>query len=321
MNKIVIAGGSGFLGQVLAREFTRDGFAVHILARRQNRKVIGRQMIWDGKAAGPWTEVLEDALAVINLCGRSVNCRYHARNRDEILRSRTIPTRVLGEAIARCRRPPAVWLNSSTATIYRHVFDRAMDESGEIRGTTEAKDEFSVAVAVEWERVFNGMPTPGTRKVLLRNAMVLGHARNSVFPALRLLARGGLGGHMAGGRQFVSWIHERDFYRAVRWIIERSDLSGAINVAAPNPLTNREVMRILRDECGLPFGLPMPLWLLETGAFLLRTETELVIKSRRVVPARLDASGFEFHFRDFRSAVRDLAGKGTVPAHGTFALP
>ncbi|HPU55926.1 MAG TPA: NAD-dependent epimerase/dehydratase family protein [Verrucomicrobiota bacterium] len=290
MKRIIIAGGTGFLGQVLARAFSRDGMDVCILTRRLLRKLIGRQVLWDGKALGSWTAELEGADAVINLCGRSVNCRYHARNREAILLSRTIPTRVLGEAIARCERPPAVWLNSSTATIYRHSFSKTMDENGEIGGTPEAKDEFSVMVAVEWERVFNAMATPRTRKVLLRNAMVLGHARNSVFPALRMLARTGLGGRMAGGGQFVSCIHEIDFYRVIRWIIEREDFSGVVNVAAPNPLPNREAMRILREECGLSAGMPMPLWLLELGAFVLRTETELVIKSRRVVPGRLTAS-------------------------------
>jgi hypothetical protein len=266
---------------------------------------------------GAWWEELEDARALVNLAGLSVNCRYHARNRDRILHSRLASTRVLGEAVARCAHPPPVWLNSSTATIYRHTFGPAWDESGDIGGCPEAKDLFSVHVATEWERVFNEAPTPHTRKVALRSAMVLGHARNSVLPNLLRLARLGLGGPLAGGRQYVSWIHQEDFCRAIEWIIAHRDLEGPVNLAAPNPLPNREFMAAIRQACGARFGLPSPLWLLELGAFLLRTETELVIKSRRVVPAKLLAAGFAFRFPDLAAALRNLvpsrSRSGTIP--------
>lgn len=306
-NRIVLAGGSGFLGQELARWFGGRGWEVVVLARRPEARPDGvREIGWDGETLGGWARELDGAVAVVNLAGKSVNCRYHERNRRAILDSRLRPTRILGEAIARCPHPPRVWLNSSTATIYRHTFGPAWDESGEIGGTPEAKDEFSVQVAAAWEREFEQAAAPHTRKVALRSAMVLGHGANSVFPMLRRLTRLGLGGRMGGGRQFVSWIHHGDFCRAIEWLIERDGVNGVVNLAAPAPLANAEMMRLLRRHFRVPFGLPATRWMLEIGAFLLRTETELIIKSRRVVPGRLSAAGFEFHFPDFHDAVVDL---------------
>jgi uncharacterized protein (TIGR01777 family) len=236
--------------------------------------------------------------------------------------SRLLPTHILGEAIVRCANPPHVWINASTATIYRHTFGAAWDESGEIAATREAKDEFSVQVATEWERALNSFRTPRTRKLLLRSAMVLGTARNSVFPALRRLVRLGLGGSLAGGRQFVSWIHERDFCGAVDWLIEHHDLDGAFNVSSPMPVTNAEMMRALREVCGRHIGLPTSRLMLELGAVFLRTETELIIKSRWVVPGRLLGSGFEFQFPEIQRALQDLEGNwvpvASGPARGHF---
>ena len=307
--RIIVAGGSGFLGRVLAKHFMAAGHQVKILTRTPGWADNGvGEEAWDGRTLGEWARTLEGALAVINLAGRSVNCRYDARNRREILESRVQSTRVLGEAIARCAHPPCVWLNSSTATIYKHTFGPAWDEAGEMGGTREAKDEFSVEVACAWEKAFDAARTPATRKVALRSAMVLGTGPNSVFPMLRRLARFGLGGKMGSGRQFVSWIHEGDFCRAIDWLREHESLSGVVNVAAPNPVTNAEMMSTLREVCGMPFGLPATPWLLEIGAFFLRTETELIIKSRRVVPGRLLASGFQFRFPKLNDAVRDLVG-------------
>jgi uncharacterized protein (TIGR01777 family) len=305
--RLVIAGGSGFLGQVLARHFAARGRDVVVLTRRLHEQGgAAREVVWDGCTTGEWTRELEGAEAVINLAGRSVDCRYHARNRREIMRSRLEPTRVLGEAIARCAAPPRVWLNSSTATIYRHTFGPAWDESGEIGAAPEAKDAFSVEVATAWEREFNAAPTPRTRRVALRSAMVLGHARNSVFPVLRGMTRLGLGGRMGSGRQFVSWIHHEDFCRAVEFILEHEEIAGVVNLAAPNPLPNADMMRLFREACGARIGLPATEWMLELGAFLLRTETELIIKSRRVVPGRLLAAGFQFRFPELRGAVAGL---------------
>ncbi|MGY8655946.1 MAG: TIGR01777 family oxidoreductase [Verrucomicrobiia bacterium] len=308
--KIILAGGTGFLGKTLARHFRKLDWNVTILTRGAERRENGVSFIhWDGESIGPWTSELEGATAVVNLAGRSVDCRYHARNRRLILDSRVNSTRILGKAIASCDTPPPVWLNSSTATIYRRSLDKPMDEaSGKIGGTREAKDIFSVEVAVAWEKAFDETQTPDTRKVALRSAMVLGNYRNSVLPVLRRLTRLGLGGKMASGRQFVSWIHEIDFCRAIEWLIYNETVSGIVNLAAPNPLPNRDMTGILRRVCRAPFGLglPAPLWLLELGAFFLRTETELIIKSRRVVPGRLSSAGFKFHFTQFEAAASEI---------------
>ena len=305
--RIVIAGGSGFLGHVLADYLTARGREVVVLTRQPRERADAvREVGWDGRTIGDWARELEGAEAIINLAGRSVDCRYHARNRREIMQSRLEPTRVLGEAIANCAAPTRVWLNSSTATIYRHTLGPAWDEAGEIAATPAAKDAFSVEVATAWEREFSAARPLHARKIALRSAMVLGQARNSVFPVLRRMTRLGLGGRMGSGRQYVSWIHHEDFCRAVEFILERDDLSGVVNLAAPQPLPNAEMMRLFRELCGVPFGLPATPWMLEIGAFLLRTETELIIKSRRVVPGRLLAAGFQFRFPELRGAVVDL---------------
>jgi uncharacterized protein (TIGR01777 family) len=312
--RIVLAGGSGFLGQALAAHFSKAGWEVVILTRQPDQ--IGKEargVFWDAGSLGSWQKELEGASALVNLTGKSVNCRYDKRNREEILNSRLCSTRVLGEAITRCNRPPAVWLNASTATIYRHTFDSAWGENGQIGAAKEAKDRFSIEVATAWEEVFNQAPTPHTRKVALRTAMVLGFAKNSVFPVLRRLVRLGQGGKMGNGRQFVSWIHEQDFCRAIEWLVNRQDISGPVNLAAPNPIPNREMMSILRGVCHVPIGLPASEWMLELGAFFLRTEAELIIKSRRVVPRRLLDSGFTFHFPSIREAFEDLC-QNPVPS-------
>lgn len=307
MKRIVIAGGSGFLGRILIAHCGRQGFEVVNLSRFTAGSRAGcRQAEWDGKTLGPWSHDLEGAEAVINLAGRSVDCRYHERNRRQILDSRIESTRVLGQAIARCKNPPRVWLNSSTATIYKHTFGPAWDEQGEIGGTPAVNDPFSVEVAQAWEKELNNATTPDTRKVALRTAMVLGHGANSVFPVLCRLVRCGLGGRMGNGQQFVSWIHQSDFCRALDFILAHDELAVPVNIAAPMPLSNEEMMSILRNLCHVPLGLPATRWMLELGALFLRTETELILKSRRVVPGRLLSSGFEFRFPTFRAASVDL---------------
>lgn len=305
--RIILAGGSGFLGEVLRRHFHQQASEVVVLTRSPrppNRN--GRECFWDGRTPAEWTGELEAADVVINLAGFSVNCRYHARHRRLMMDSRVDSTRALGEAIARCVNPPKVWLNSSTATIYQHTFGPPWGEDGEIGASPEARDAFSIDVAKAWEHAFNAVPTRCTRKVALRSAMVLGHGANSVFPVLCRLARFGLGGRMASGKQYVSWIHQSDFCRAIDWLIDHEEFTGPVNLAAPNPVTNAEMMATVRELCGVPFGLPAAAWMLEVGAFFLRTETELIIKSRRVVPARLLAAGFRFHFPHQREAMADL---------------
>jgi len=257
---------------------------------------------WDGTAEGSWTLALEGAEAVVNLAGRSVNCRYSARHRREILASRVATTRAVAAAVAACRVAPRVWLNASTATIYRHAEDRAMDEWSGIEGSG-----FSVAVARAWEDAFFGAMVPArTRKVALRTGLVLAKEAGTVFERLAGLAGAGLGGAMAGGRQRVSWIHMADFLAAVDWLIERRELDGVMNLTAPGVVTNREAMEAFRGLRGMAFGLPVARWLIGAGAWCLRTEPELVLKSRWVAPARLLESGFRFHWPDLVGALEDL---------------
>ena len=314
VQKLVIPGGSGFLGRILTKWFVDRGWDVVILTRRlQKSHSPVRSVLWDGETLGNWIEELEGAEAVVNLAGRSVNCRYHSRNRKAILDSRVQSTQVLGEAVQRCNRPPKVWLNSSTATIYKHSFDRPMNEmTGQIGATPEAKDKFSVEVALAWEKALDEAVTPVTRKVAMRTAMVFSLDDGGVFQVLSRLTRWGLGGTMGHGRQFVSWIHEEDFCRAVEWLIDHDQFSGPVNLAAPVPLLNCDMMRHFRNAYGVPFGLPAVRWMLEVGTFLMRTETELVIKSRHVIPRRLLSAGFDFRFPELEDALRELL-KRTFP--------
>lgn len=297
------------MGNILARHFHAQGHAVTVLARKPYTAP-WRVAHWDGATLGEWTHELENSDVVINLAGRNVNCRYTAEHRREIMESRVRSTRVLGEAISRMSAPPRVWLNSSTATIYRHVFDRAMDEaSGEIGGNERDAPHswrFSIQVATAWEEAFFAANTPHTRKVALRSSVILSPDRGGIFDVLLRLVRFGLGGKSGSGKQFVSWIHDADFAAAIEFLIRHEEMSGIVNVASPNPLPNFDFMRELRKAWGAKMGLPATKWMLEFGAVFLRTETELVLKSRRVVPARLLANGFEFEFPEWPDAARDL---------------
>ncbi len=307
MKRIILAGGSGFLGQLLAKRFLENGHDVVVLTRSPAANSAAREVRWDAAKRGDWKREINGADALINLTGRTVDCRYTLKNRREIMDSRVNSTRVLGEAIAGCAKPPRVWLNASSASIYRHTFGPPWDETGtDFTPTTEVQDEFSLEVIHAWERALYVAPTPHTRKVALRTTMVLGLGRNSVFPVLCRLARFGLGGRMGSGQQFVSWIHHEDFCRALEFLLARDEVSGPVNLAAPNPLPNAEMMRAFRELVCAPFGLPATEWMLEVGAFFLRTETELILKSRRVVPGRLTKSGFQFHFPHFREALENL---------------
>jgi uncharacterized protein (TIGR01777 family) len=307
-NRIVVAGGSGFIGRVLIDRLVSGNNDVVVLTRSPGPAAQSvRQAGWDGRALGDWARELDGASALINLTGRSVNCRYNERNRREILESRVDSTRVLGEAIARCNTPPEVWLNASTATIYKHTFDQEMDEAtGVIGATPEAKDAFSIEVARAWEDAFDKALTPATRKVTMRTAMVFAASKGGAYQVLRGLTRWGLGGAVAGGHQFISWIHEADLCNSVEWLINRSDFSGPVNLASPNPIPHRDMMRIIRRECGVPFGLPATRRMLEVATFVHKTEAELIIKSRRVVPGRLLAAGFQFRFPRMEDAVREI---------------
>jgi uncharacterized protein len=306
---IVIPGGSGQIGTVLARSFHDRGDHVVVLSRHPEKRP-WTVVSWDGATLGAWADEIGRADVVINLAGRSVNCRYNASNRRAILESRVRSTTAIGAAIAAAARPPRVWLQASTATIYAHRYDAPNDEwSGIIGGhEPDAPDTwtFSIDVATAWERAFTDAVTPRTRKVALRSAMVMSPDRGGIFDTLRGLVRRRLGGKAGDGRQFVSWIHEHDFIRAIDWLIEHDEIDGMVNVAAPNPVPNAAFMRALRAAAGVRVGLPASKWMLEVGAVCLRTETELILKSRRVVPARLQESGFVFQYPHWTEAARDL---------------
>ncbi len=311
--KIVIPGGSGHLGSILRRALTQEGHEVVTLGRSGRRAAgSGRVVLWDGRTIGPWTGELAGADVVINLAGRSVNCRYGRRNRAEILKSRFDSTRVIGEAIARSVWPPRLWLQASTATIYAHRYDAPNDENGILGGNEpDALDRwrFSIDVAKAWEQAFDEADTPLTRKVKLRSAIVMSPDRGGAFDVLLSLVRHGLGGRAGDGRQYVAWIHYRDFVAAIRWISSHEELAGIINIAAPQPLPNAEFMAALREASGIRFGLPAARWMLEIGALLMRTETELILKSRRVIPGRLLQSGFSFEYPTWPEAARDLCAE------------
>lgn len=313
--KIVIPGGSGQIGTVLAHAFVADGHEVVVLSRKPG-PAPWRIVEWDGETLGRWAAEIDGADVVINLAGRSVNCRYGSRNRREIKESRVKSTRAVGQAIAEATCPPRVWLQASTATIYAHRYDAPNDEATGILGGDEpnAPDtwRFSIDVAKSWEQAANEAVTPNTRKVLLRSAIVMSPDRGGPFDYLLRLVRFGLGGRQGDGRQFVSWIHDGDFVRAVRWLIDREELRGPVNLASPNPLPNADFMRELRAAWGIRFGLPATEWMLELGTFLMRTESELVLKSRRVVPSRLIPSGFEFQFPRWSEAALDLCQRARL---------
>jgi len=308
--KIVIPGGSGQVGTILARAFHERGDEVAVLSRTSASDRPWRVVQWDGEKLGKWAAEFEGAHAIINLAGQSVNCRYTEENRKIITDSRIMSTRIIGEAIACAKRAPGIWLQASTATIYAHRFDAPNDEATGIIGGSEpnAPDtwRFSIDVATSWERGADEWPTPRTRKVLMRSAIIMSPSRGGPFDMLRTLVRYGLGGTCGSGEQYVSWIHDQDFVRAVIWLMQHAELDGAVNLAAPEPLVNREFMQTLRRAAGMPIGLPAAEWMLELGAFLLQSETELILKSRRVVPTRLLQSGFEFQFPSWDAAAKDL---------------
>ena len=316
--KIVIPGGSGHVGMVLSRAFHAAGDEVVVLTRRPC-PAAWRMVEWDGQTLGAWITELEGADAVINLAGRSVNCRYNAENRRQIMDSRVHSARAIGQAISRSAHPPRVWLQMATATIYAHRFDAANDEATGVLGGHEFNApstwRFSIDVATAWEQSASEAATPKTRKVLLRSAMVMSPDRGGIFDTLLTLVRRSVGGHAGNGRQYVSWIHEMDFVNAIEWLISHENFRGPVNLASPNPIPNAQFMRELRSAWGVRFGLPAPAWLLEIGAVFLRTETELILKSRRVVPTRLLQSGFEFRYPNWVDAAKELCNRSRQPSN------
>lgn len=316
--RVVLAGGSGHLGKILEQHLSRQGHCVRVLSRQHLPNTIW----WDGRNLGKWAKELAGTDVLVNLSGRSVDCRYTAVHRQEILESRVRSTQLLGEAVRRLESPPRLWLNASTVTIYRHSLDREMDEmSGEIGGAESNVANawrFSVEVAKRWEESFWACDVSGTRRVALRTAMVMSPDEGGAFDILLRLARWGFGGAIGDGCQYVSWIHDADFVRVIDHLLLRENFEGTVNVASPGPISQSVFMRILRGEWGGRVAIPVPRSILEIGAFFLRTESELVLKSRRVVPRRLLDDGFAFQFPHWDNAARDLVvrWRNQWKAHG-----
>ena len=304
--KVIIAGGSGFLGQALAKSLITDGHEVVLLGRRIGNKnfLSGRLVEWDGKKLTDWTNELEGADALFNLTGRSVDCRYSQKNRELILNSRIDSTRVLGEGLAQCKDPPKVWLNASTATIYsdRRGNLRAHDETSE--GNAEG---FSEEVGRAWEKEFFRHARKGLRQVAMRISIVLGKS-GGAFPVMKRFAKLGLGGAQGPGSQWMSWLHIDDWVGIARFLMENESIDGPVNLAAPNPITNSEFMRAMRAQYApIGIGFPAPTLAVHIGAFFLNTSAELVLKSRKVVSKVLEKNGFCFKYDNFVSALKNLS--------------
>jgi uncharacterized protein (TIGR01777 family) len=304
MKKLIIAGGSGFLGQALI-DYLGNAFDEIVVLSRSENKTLGkiRNASWDAKSFGSWCTELEGATAIINLCGKSVDCRYTEKNKAPIFSSRLDTTKIIGEAIQSCKTPPQLWINGASATIYRYSLHTPMTEAA-----GEIGKGFSVEVCKAWEKVFNAIDTPTTRKVNLRISMVMGKT-GGVFPALINVVKKGLGGTMGSGKQQVSWIHVDDFCRIVEWIIKNETAKGVYNVVAPSPVQNKSLMQLLRKKTNTLIGLPATKWMLEIGAFFMGTETELILKSRYSVPERLLNEGFTFNYNNIEECFENLFKK------------
>ncbi|GGN94291.1 TIGR01777 family oxidoreductase [Saccharibacillus kuerlensis] len=291
--KIVLAGATGFIGRALQKRYAEKGYDLRMISRRTG------DISWNDHAE--MTNALNGAALLVNLAGRSVNCRYNEHNKREIMNSRTETTHALGEAVMSCYNPPELWINSGTATIYRDARDRPMtEEDGELGSG------FSVEVAKAWEEAFFSSSTPATRKAVLRISIVLGRGGGVMTPYINLV-RFGLGGHQGPGDQRFSWVHLEDLCRMIEFLEERKDLSGIFNASAPEQVTNAEQMKIMREAYGRRLGLPAPAWMLEVGAVAIRTETELILKSRWVAPERMLREGFQFRYPTLREAMAEIA--------------
>jgi uncharacterized protein (TIGR01777 family) len=308
--RILIPGGTGNVGSALRRYWESAGHSVTVLTRHPHRS---GEVEWDGKTQGPWFEEVSKAEVVVNLAGRTVNCRYSPANLAEMMSSRTDSTRIVGQAIAAADPAPRLWLQASTATVYAHRFDAPNDEDTGILGGrgkgAPPKWEASEEIGFAWERELADAATPQTRKVAMRTSLVMSPDKGSVFDVFATLARRGLLGRQGSGKQFISWIHELDFARALDLIIENDSLQGPINLCSPNPVPNELFNRILREAVGARIALPAPAFLLEIGAFFMGTETELILKSRRVTPGQLLAAGFQFSFPRWEGAAAEIAEK------------
>ena len=301
INKVVLAGGSGYLGDLLANHFCKQAKEIVIFSRKIHPpKNNIRFVTWDGKNFGAWVDELENVDLLINLTGKNVNCRYTPKNMLEIYESRTQSTRVLGEAIINCKTTPKVWINASSATIYTASFDKFMTEKNGVIG-----HDFSMDVCKKWEGEFNKFKLPKTRKIITRISIVLGKS-GGALPALMNLVAARMGGAQGDGKQFMSWIHEKDICRAMEWLYKNENAIGIFNLTAPQPIPNSDFMKTLREGMHVRWGFPLSHTVLTIGALLIRTETELILKSRKVYPERLLNENFVFEFNDPKEALEDL---------------
>jgi uncharacterized protein (TIGR01777 family) len=304
MKKLVIAGGSGFLGRELAAYFKELNYNVVILTRGNAHDENGIKFVqWDASSIGNWTKELEGCDVLMNLTGKSVDCRYTDANKKEILRSRVDSTRILGQVLEGMENPPKLWMNSSTATIYRYSEDEEMTEYN-----GEYGNDFSMTVAKTWEAAFNESKLNQTRKVALRISLVLGKS-GGVYPVLKRLAKFGVAGKMGSGKQRFAWVHIDELKSIAQYIIDHEAISGPVNCTVPGPITNKEFLKDLRKSIGVPFGIPQPKFLLKIGGVLLGTESELILKSRYAVPQVLLDAGYKFQYTEAPKALAQLAKK------------
>ncbi|WP_313803538.1 TIGR01777 family oxidoreductase [Flavobacterium sp.] len=298
--KLIIAAGTGFLGNVLINHFQNKFEEIIVLTRGKSEiKKNIKYVHWNAKTLTGWEKELENADVLINLAGKSVDCRYNEANKKEILLSRIKSTKILNQAVLQCENPPKHWLNSSTSTIYRHSEDKQMDEY-----TGEIGNDFSMNVAQSWEKAFFKTETPNTKKTALRTSIVLGKKGGAFLP-LKNLTKAGFGGKQGNGNQFISWIHEEDFARAIAFVIQ-NEITGKINIVSPEPIRNKDFMKALRKALKIPFGTPIGKRMLEFGAKIIGTETELVLKSRNVIPKRLLENGFTFDHPEISETFKSL---------------
>lgn len=311
--KIIIAGGSGFIGQALCNYFGSDNEIVLLTRKvKEQSNAFGekhinetanvREVKWDGITMGAWADEINGADVVINLAGKSVNCRYNEKNKKEIFDSRVNATKVIGLAVQQVTHPPKLWINAASATIYPHATDTARDES-----FINFSNDFSVQVCKLWEKTFYEQRTPFTRKVALRMAITLGEG-GVMIPYFNLV-KFGLGGRQGSGKQIYSWVHIEDTCRMIEWIYEHDELEGTFNCSSPNAVTNNVFMKTLREAAGIKFGLPAYEWMLKIGAALIGTETELILKSRWVIPTRILQTGFQFKYPLLKDAIENIINK------------
>ncbi len=301
--RVVIPGGSGFLGQSLSDHLVGKGYQVVMLSRSPTvNPGRAQEEAWDGKTLGAWSRLLDGAEAVVNLAGKSVNCRYTPANRKEIIDSRIDSVRAIGEAISKCETPPRVWVQAGSLAIYGDTGDRICDESAPYGAG------FPVETCVLWEQAFDEAQTPSTRKVLLRIGFALGSGGGAMDPLMNL-AKLFLGGTTGNGKQYISWLHVRDLNRMFEWAIERDHIEGVFNATGPTPVTNAEFMRELRRALHRPWSPPVPEWAVRVGARLMGTEAELALHGRRCLPKRFLDEGFVFEHPDLKPAFQELLAR------------